>query len=455
MKVMLFNISDYLFGEPSSFMSLNIGYLKSYFDRYSPLAKEVDIRVEREEIEEKIVDYRPDVIGMSVTSEFYDDATHAAWRIKSCLPDIKIIIGGYHITALPDYMEKPFDYGVLGEGEQTFLELIHSLYDKKDISAIPGLVYRKGDEIVKTAQRDLIPDLDRIPPPYRGKTKGFYTNIITSRGCPFGCAFCSTTSFWHRTIRFNSAEFVVSEMFSLINDYGVRHISLWDDLFIGDVPRLQRIVELMKKEKVFKRITFGASARADLIVKNPEILDIFREMNVVAVSLGFESGSERMLRKMKGNNASVENNKKAIELLLKYPFLVSGGFIIGSPGETEEDLEDTYNFVKTSGLHGGYAAVAIPYPGTQYWSYGMIKDLVKPTMDFRRLKTISQYKGLHNFILLSQDIDRDKFLDYGRRLEHYFYWAKVKSYITRFNFRLLILFLRNLWELVKRNVAGD
>jgi radical SAM superfamily enzyme YgiQ (UPF0313 family) len=450
MKVTLFNIADYLFPY-SYFLSLSPGYLKSYFDRYSELRDDIQISVEYENIIEELSRKKPDVIGISVSSEFYGEAIKLATTIKKIFPESILIIGGYHITTLPQSFNKIFDFGVLGEGEATFLELIHAIFNKADEGAlkkIPGLIFFDNNgSLVKTEPRKLIPELDFIPFPYRGRNKGIYTNIITSRGCPFGCTFCSTTLFWKRTIRFHSAEYVMDEMLSLIKNYKVRHITFWDDLFIGDVKRLYRILALIKQEKkIFKSITFGVSARPNLIVKNPEILDIFKEMKVLRVSLGFESGSENMLKKIKGDNASVENNYKALSLLKRYPFFVNGGFIIGSPGEEIKDVRETYEFIKHSGLHGGYAAIAIPYPGTQFWSYAEEKGLVSNDMDFGKLRTITNFTSLgkDDFLFLSQNMDKEEFLSYGRKIEKYFSLAAVMSYFDfrKFNLRILIFLLK-------------
>jgi radical SAM superfamily enzyme YgiQ (UPF0313 family) len=451
MKVMLFNIADYLLPY-SYFLALSPGYLKSYFEKYSEFRDVVEITVEYENILGELLRKKPDVIGISVASEFYGEAIKLATVIKKTLPKSILIIGGYHITSLPQSFNKIFDFGVLGEGERTFLELIHAILNKADektLQKIQGLIFfDRNGTLIKTEPRGLITDLDSIPSPYRGKNRGIYTNIITSRGCPFGCTFCSTTIFWKQTIRFHSAEFVMDEMLSLIKRQKIRHITFWDDLFIGDVGRLRKILALIRQEKrIFKAITFGVSARPNLIVKNPEILDIFKEMNVLRVSLGFESGSDRMLKKIKGENASVENNYKALSLLKRYPFFVEGGFIIGSPEEQVEDVKETYEFIRNSGLHGGYAAVGIPYPGTQFWSYAQKKGLVDLDMDFSLLRTITNYTSLRkdDFLLLSQDIDKEEFINYGIKIQKYFSKATIKSYFDfrKFNLRILILFLKD------------
>lgn len=439
MKVILFNIADY--SQPyGSFLSLSVGYLKSYFDKYTKI-KDIQINILYEDIINQIIRERPEVVGMSVSSEFYNTAYNLVRFIKSNLPKTKIIIGGYHSTTMPNSISPLFDYIIIGEGEQTFLELIEAIYNKTSTKEIKGLFGNEPREMIKV--------LDVIPYPYRIRPKRIFANIITSRGCPFGCTFCATTSFWKQTIRYHSAEYVVNDMLNLINKFDIRHITIWDDLFVGNIHRLHQINELMHKYDIFRKITLGISSRANLIVEHPSMLELFKEMNVIRVSIGFESGSNRMLLKMKGRGATIDNNRKALELLKKYPFYVQGGFIIGSPDETEEDIKQTYDFVRNANIDGGYAAVAIPYPGTKYWDYAEKKNIVSKDMDFSRLKTIANYKNLdHDFILLSDYIDRDKFIDYGLKIQKIMEWNVIKSYfnLKKLSWRIIRLMILDIWR---------
>lgn len=433
---------------------LGPAYLKSYFEKYSEFKNKIEIDIKHINILQQIKRSGPDIIGMSVITEFYPQAIKTAHEIRMFLPKVIIIIGGYHITNMPGTFDKIFDFGIIGEGEETFKQLIEAIFsygnDKERMHKIKGIIFfDETNNLYRTDPRDLIPNLDIVPFPYRDRNRiKLCTHIMTSRGCPFNCSFCASSAFWKRTIRYHSAEYVLDEMVELITKYKVRHITIWDDLFIGNIRRIRQIVELMKQEdKIFRSVTFGVSARVDIIVQNEEILELFKRMNVIRISLGFESGSDRILKKLKGDSASLENNQKALALLKKYRFLINSGFIIGSPGETLEDLKATYDFIKNSNLDGGYAGLAIPYPGTKFWSFAKKRGLVSQNLDFSKLRQTTDFKSLQrkDFMLLSKELTKQDIIDYGIKIQEYFAKAELKSFFSSrsLNIKVLQLFIRN------------
>lgn len=453
MKILLFDMANYI-KESKFWDALGPAYLKSYFEKYSEFKDKIEIGIKHTNILQQIMRSRPDIIGMSVVTEYYPQAIKIANEIRMFSPKVIIIIGGYHITNMPETFNKVFNFGVIGEGEETFKQLIETIFsygnDKKRMYKIKGIIFfDETNNLYNTGLRNLIPNLDIVPFPYRDRDRTIlYTHIMTSRGCPFNCSFCASSAFWKRTIRYHSAEYVLDEMVELITKYKVRHITIWDDLFIGNIRRMRQIVELMRqKDKIFRSVTFGISARVDIIARNEEILELFKRMNVLRVSLGFESGSDRILKKLKGNSASLENNQKALTLLKKHRFLINGGFIVGSPGETLEDLKATHDFIMNSNLDGGYAGLAIPYPSTQFWSFAKKRGLVSQNMDFSKLKQTTDFKSLKgkDFMLLSKELTKKDIIDYGMKIQKYFAKAGLKSFFSprSLNIKVLQLFIRN------------
>ncbi|MCF6150274.1 MAG: B12-binding domain-containing radical SAM protein [Candidatus Kuenenia sp.] len=453
MNVFLFNAVDYISESPLS-IALGPSYLKSYFEKYSEFKDEIKIEILYSNILERIKKNQPDIVGMSVATEFYPQAVQLAQKIKASQTKTIVVVGGYHITNMPDILDKSFDVGIIGEGEITFKELVESIFlyrnSKEKWYKIKGIIFSdEKSNLISTGRRDPISVLDNIPFPYRDPERiKLFTFMITSRGCPFACSFCASSVFYGKTIRFYSSDYVILEAIELIKRYRVKHITIWDDLFIGNVTRLKQIVNLIKQEhKTFRSITFGVSARASIIAQHPEILELFKEMNILRVSLGFESGSERILKKLKGNSACVESNRKALTLLNKHRFLVQGGFIIGSPEETLEDLKDTYNFIINSKLDGGYAGLAVPYPNTEFWSYAEKKGLVSRDMDFSKLKLIPDFQSLKggDFMLLSDKLNKKDVMDYGIKIQKHFRKSEIRSYFSprTVNLRTLRLFMRN------------
>ncbi|MDP2939855.1 MAG: radical SAM protein [Candidatus Omnitrophota bacterium] len=442
-KIILFNVNDaFPAGEIFQEPALGLGYIKSYFDMYSHLKDKINITILKKDIWQTLVIEKPDVIGISSVTQDYTNAIKYAKKIKQAGSKALIIIGGIHISNLPESFNDVFDIGVTDEGEQTFKELIESIYefgfDKERLRTIKGLLYKEGEELVMTGRRALIDDLDSIPPPYRKYLK-FNTllHILTARGCPYKCAYCSSSAFWGYKVRFHSPKRIIDEMIELIKEYHLMHISIWDDLFAINKKRLREIVNLIKDNRaVFKDITFGVTARPNVV--DEELCELLREMNVTRVSLGIESGSDKML-KVLNRNITVEQNHKAVKVLKKYKFTVNGGVIVGSPQESLDDLEKTYDFVLSSELDGGGIGLALPYPNTEFWNFAKKRNLVSADMDFSKLVLIqdpTKLKAEDDFIFLNDTLSRKDFLEIAIKIHKLFVKKNALSFFNRKNFNL-------------------
>ena len=350
--------------------------------------------------------FRPDLIGISCVTYDYPLAVELAKEIKKKFR-VPVVLGGVHISLMPESLNRTFDIAVLGEGEETFLEIFDLFYSGEHVKAealeeIKGIAFYKNDKLHINPRRELIETLDGIPYPARYLLRvERLTHMITSRGCPYKCAYCSSAKLWQR-VRFFSAEYVAGEIEELINKYKVKHISLWDDLFTVNKSRLRKIVEILKNKKLTGKVTFGCNARANLI--DEEICQLLKEMNVTRVSMGLESGSEKMLAKLKGGNVSVNQNFRAVELCKKFGIIVKGSFIIGSPTETKEDIFKTIEFIEKSQLDGGGVFIATPYPGTDFWNYALSKNIVSSDMDFSKLNPFYTRDLQDNILLIDEKV---------------------------------------------------
>lgn len=339
------------------FPSLGLGYICSYLKKHLP---EIELEIlehvnSKDDLIMKLKD--SDLVGITFTTEGYSKAISISKFIKSRL-NKPIIIGGLHASFI-DKLEDCFNICVVGEGEATFLELVKNYKGHgkfSNIGKIKGIIYRKGKKIIKTEEREFIKDLDEIPPPdyslynlkYYLKKRSIYpggrgkgASILTSRGCPYNCVFCCSARFWKNNIRYNSAEYTVSMMESLTKEHKVDILQIWDDLFVLNKKRLKKIVELMEQKGLNKKLRISvAGGRTNLI--DDEVCQLLKRMNVRYISCGFESGSNKILNYLKKGTLTVDDNEKAIKLAKKYGFKVGGGVIFGTPGETEEDLEQTY-----------------------------------------------------------------------------------------------------------------
>jgi len=232
------------------------------------------------------------------------------------------------------------------------------------------------------------------------------THMFTSRGCPFNCVFCSSSCFWQRRIRYNSPEYVVGEINHLIEKYKVDGICIFDDLFIADKERLKKIVDLIDENKINEKVSFRCSVRSDLI--NEEVCKLMKKMNVQTTTIGFESGSPKVLAYLKRNTMTIEDNKRAAELLHKYGFEIEGLFMLASPGETKDDMMMTLDFIKNNFIDTIQLSITTPYPGTELWNYALEKGLVSNDMDWSRLD-LKPNEDLSNQLTMVDTMSKEEF----------------------------------------------
>ena len=396
---------------------LGLAYLASSirakFGSDSPEFKVID-----QDIEQGIKTFKPDIVGITSVTQYYNRAVRYARICKKY--QLPVIIGGVHISALPATLTKDMDVGVIGEGEETITALLYlflekGFFDKDQLHSVDGIVFRRDNELVVTKRRELIEPLDKIPMPARdifGKGKASY--ILTSRGCPYKCVFCYPAVYW-RGIRFFSPSYVVSEIKQLVEEHEVKTISIYDSLFIADRPRLRQIVELLQEENLLGKVSFpDCNARANLITD--EVVQLLKRMNVTGISLGLESSSPRILEYLKGKGITVEDNMNAVTTIRKYGMKAVGTFIIGSPQETREDILQTLRFAKKAPLSSFAVHLLTPLPGTPVWEYAKQRGLVKDNMDWSRLDIDATHK---NATVLSEKLTREElihFLSVFRRI---------------------------------------
>jgi len=349
----------------------------------------------------EIIKTKPDIIGFTSDTLAFQNTKKIAAKIKLKLK-VPILIGGVHITAMPESFSSPFDVGLIGEGEITLSELIESFLKNKkfipsELEKIDGLIFKENKKIIKNSPRKLIKNIDELPFPAREITpmENVYLknqfnlfnvkrqiSIMTSRGCPYHCVFCGSPVQWG-AVRFHSPEYVIKEIKFLIKTYNIDSIMFWDDLFIAPIERLKKLKDLIVKNKLDKKLVFFGYARANLITE--DVCKTLAEMNTKRLIFGLESGSPKILNYLKQNSVTVEDNKRAVDLCRKYGITSSSGYIVGTPGETLEDLQCTYNLMKHHPLDNTQIYILTPYPGTIIWKEAKKKKQVSNKMDFEKL----------------------------------------------------------------------
>jgi len=335
---------------------------------------------------------------------------------RSC--GIPIIMGGIHISSLPYCLTSDMDIGIIGEGEETMLELFQ-IFSKEGLNSqklqyIKGIVYRDAEGHYRlTPQRELISPIDKIPYPARHLLdieKGEDIHLFSSRGCPYRCVFCASSRFWDK-MRFFSADYVLGEIEHVIRKYKPFRITFYDDLFIADQRRLYKIVDLITAKGINKKVEFHLNCHANLI--NEDLVRLLKRMNVKSASIGFESGSEKTLAFLKKGASTVEQNKRAIDLLNKYAMDVHGTFIIGAPEETREEIVETLNFIRRSNLKSASTYLLTPFPGTPIWDYAEDKGIVSKDMDWDMLSIDTSRDNAKRVVLSEKLSKKDVLLLYS------------------------------------------
>lgn len=376
------------------FLPLGLGYLASYVSARLP---EIELRFIRDTGDLK--DFRPDLVGFSCATAAYPSAKKLAKRVKSEL-GCAVCIGGVHISTAPRSLDKTFDFGVVGEGERTLYEvclswLMRGKFEPEGISNICGLVLWKDDEVVQTNPRAPIEPLDAIPFPDR-KFLGYPgepAHMMTSRGCPYNCRFCSSATHWKKFRAF-SADYVLAEIENLVDEFGTKEIHLYDDLFAFDKTRLEKIADGVKRENL--SVKFSCAVRAELV--DEELCKILKEMGVERVTFGAESASDRILKNLKGPSANVESNLAAVQILANHGFEVGLSFIVGEPEETEDDALKTYSFIIEQVQRGRIdmadVNILTPFPSTHYWRVALNQGLAAESENFDWELVARPWKGL-------------------------------------------------------------
>ena len=406
MKILFINVVDEKRKRKieREFPSLGTSYLASYLRKFGGFN---DIKIVEAGQTFDAEKFEADIVGISSVTQNFNIAEQIAEKTKKTANPL-VLVGGHHITALPQTLTKNMDVVVLGEGEQTTLEIVQA-YEKNclDLGKIKGIAYKSNGNLKFTAERELIKPLDKIPFPARDliRLDPHHVSMLTSRGCPYKCVFCSSTFFW-KTARFFSASYVVDEICEVIEKYAPNRINLSDDLFIADKTRLRKISSLICAEGIHREVEFHCTARANLI--NHEVASSLKAMNVTTVSMGLESGSNRILQYLKGDSVTVEQNEKAVNILKKYGFNVSATFIIGSPTETRAEILQTYQFIQKSRLDGGDTYVLVPFPGTKVWDYGEQRGQLNDFMDWSRFEIY--FEDNPNRVMLS-NLSREELLE--------------------------------------------
>lgn len=326
--------------------------------------------------------FYPDVIGISSVTPSIPQAYAVARIAKEVREDCKVVMGGPHVSFLPTQtLEecKHVDVIVKGEGEKTFNELIETIERGEPLETVRGITYRKGDQIVDNEPRPFIKNIDEIPfpsidllPMDRYKFGGVkYTAMLTSRGCPFHCSFCSSSRLFGGYWRGRSPENVLEEIKWVYEDYGIKNIEFIDDTFTLDQKRAERICNGIIRQGW--DLSWGASSRVDTLSNT--LVEKMKKAGCWILFLGIESGSQKILDAV-GKRITIGQVKKAVKNVKETGIQVLGSFIIGFLQDNPQTIKETIKFAKSLNLDYAQFAMLTPYPGTPIYDYASKNNLL-------------------------------------------------------------------------------
>lgn len=351
---------------------LGLGYLVSYTKQFHiDLQFELlDTRVAKEKECNDFLESKFDGIGLTASSQVFEEAVDIAKQYKNKFPDVPVFLGGSHVSTVGKEAIKgfPFDFAVYGEGEITFNEIILYLKGKKLLKDIDGLIYKneKG-EIIKNPPRQIIKDINEIPfPDFSVFPNERYPQhrLTTSRGCPYQCVFCNSHSIWTNRWRKRSAKNIFDEINQILDNYGRKTINFNDDSFNIDLNRINEFCNYLIENQT--GILWSTAVRADRIT--PEVAAKMKQAGCYAVSVGIESANNEMLKRMK-KHTTKEKIYNGIQVFRNAGIDVTGQFMIGNPGDTLETVKESIEFAKISNLTNVDFYTALPYQDTLLWEY--------------------------------------------------------------------------------------
>lgn len=355
------------------FVPVGVGCLLSATEKAGIKADFVDEQVE-DDILGKISEYinktePPYIFGFSVLTAGFKSAILLSKELKRYYPDSVVLFGGIHPTAMPEEVLSfdHIDAVLMGEGEKGLVDFYKCVKQGKDYSYIDNLCYKKDGKIVQNQRTFVLDELDTYPPfPYHLFASKEYDLgfVISSRGCPYQCIFCSNRITTGRRYRYKSAEIVIEELDMLYHKYDRRYVLFLDDNFLVSKERIYTLIDGIKKKGLDKKMTFNFQARGDNV--NYKLLQDLYSGGFRSIFFGLETSSEQLMKVVK-KGETVAQCVEAAKMAKKVGFHVSATFIYGLPGETHDDR---INCVKLSNeLHLDMVRYnnATPYPGTELY----------------------------------------------------------------------------------------
>ena len=366
--------------------SLGIGYMAAVLEQNGYDVDVIDasaLELTYDEIGEEILKRNSDIVSISALTPTIGVALDSADKIKQVKPDTVVVLGGYHPTfEFKSVLEEDsVDIVVRGEGEYTLLELVKTIDEGGDLSNVEGLAFYDGDKLILTPDRPVIQDLDELPfpafhlfPMEKYRILNITTNvatIITTRGCPMQCSFCSSAALHGHKLRRRSVNNVVDEVEMRLMEQNIDTIAFMDDTFTLNKRFVLDFCAEVKRRNL--KFWWGCTSRVDNL--DEELLQTMKDAGCITIFMGVESADQQMLEKM-NKNITVSKTVNAFKLARKVGIRTIASCVIGMPEDTKESMKNTIAFVKKLKPNYALYSLATPYPGTRFYNETFKKNLI-------------------------------------------------------------------------------
>jgi anaerobic magnesium-protoporphyrin IX monomethyl ester cyclase len=358
------------------FPAIGIAYVGNYLEKTASITPAlIDARLSRLSLQETIdaiVALRPKVIGISAMTSMVITADKVVRGVKERLPGVKAILGGFHATFLPDrtIQEFPsFDYLAVGESEVSFATLVQRLLRGEDCHGIHGIWFNDGEKIVSSGRGDIPPTLDELGEPgwhlYDPAVMAEYVKslpVMTQRGCPFSCTFCSRP--YGQLVRRRTPALVIDEIARNVDRFGVGKIHFYDETFTVDKKHTRSLCEGLIERGLPARLGFTSMVHANTI--DLPLAKLMKQAGCVYVGYGVESGDDDIIKLMK-KGVTKERLIRARKILRDAEITTMGYFMVGHPNETRRSIWRTIRFMAQLNPDVAAIGIVVPYPGTETW----------------------------------------------------------------------------------------
>jgi len=355
------------------------------------------------ELRARIEKFKPDMVGMTcIFSSVFPVVREVCREIKKINPEIITVVGGNYPSFLTGHClsEPALDFIVIGEGEQTMKELIQRLRSGQGLDGLDGIAFKQDGKAVISPRTRWIENLDSIPFPARdllpmkvyervgvphslSMSSARHAPIITSRGCPAKCIYCSSTKFWGNKYRFRSVDNVLAEIEEMVARWGIEEIQFEDDNMTADRKRAREIFREIVRRGI--KIKFNFPNGVAMWTLDREMIDLMAEAGCYEMTLAYESGCQEVLTKIVKKPVDLEKASEITEYIRAKKIRTDAFYIIGFPGETRGQIRETFDFARRMQTDIAYFFVANPLPGTELYEIASSKCMLKDDFSFENL----------------------------------------------------------------------